>query len=107
MTQEGSRPRWEPASSIHQALVAEMELRGSRTIAEYEAAEREAVLNAARLQAVRMGVVTPTIDDVVRCEMQARGHFNYASMWAYAVADMLHRAARCSATRAVSVDAPL
>lgn len=98
MTQQTYRPNREPAKSIYEALAAEMELRGTRTFAAWQAAEGEAVLKAAQLQATRMGVAEPTIEDIRRCETQALGHIDYASQWAYAVADMLQQAASRAGT---------
>ena len=83
------QPRHEPARSIYCAFQAEARLRKGRSVDEWMAAEREAVMRESEVQAARMGLRVPMMDDIVRAERYASGSFDYGANWAYGVARIM------------------
>ncbi|MGF6976037.1 hypothetical protein QFZ94_004487 [Paraburkholderia sp. JPY465] len=64
-----------------------------RSIGEWLAAERDAVFREATLQAQRLGLRVPTMDEVVSGERYAAGSVDYCAKWAYCVVEAMHKAA--------------
>ena len=62
------RPLREPARSIYDALVREASKRSERTVEEWLAAEPVAVLREASFQADKLGLKTPSMQDVERAD---------------------------------------
>ncbi|MHC2876249.1 hypothetical protein [Ralstonia sp. 121560039-2] len=79
----------EPARSIYDALRREASKRNERTVEEWLAAERDAVLREAIFQAQKLGLKTPSLQDVEHAERLASGHTDYASKWAIGVAEAM------------------
>lgn len=84
-------PRNEPARSIYMALRNEAAKRRGRTEGEWIAAERQAVFNEACLQAEKLKLRMPTMDDVVRAERIAVGATDYGAKWANGVTEAMRR----------------
>ncbi len=83
------QPRNEPAKSIYEAFQSEATKRKGRSIDEWMSAEREVVLREAAIQAARLGLRVPTMDDVVRAERSASGSVDYGAKWAYGITDVM------------------
>ena len=83
------RPRNEPAQSIYDAFQKETTKRKGRSVEEWVAAEREAVLREATAKAQQMGLRVPTMDEIVRAEQYAMGSVDYGAKWAYRVTDKM------------------
>lgn len=83
------QPRHEPARSIYEAFQNEATKRKGRSAEEWQAAEREAVFREAMIQAARLGLRVPTMDDVVSAERSAMGHIDYGAKWAYGVTEAM------------------
>jgi hypothetical protein len=58
------QPRHEPARSIYNTFQTEARCRKGRSVEEWMAAEREAVMREATHQAARLGLRVPTMDEV-------------------------------------------
>ncbi|WDD90274.1 hypothetical protein Bsp3421_000097 (plasmid) [Burkholderia sp. FERM BP-3421] len=86
-------PRREPARSIYHAFQAEATKRKGRSVDEWLAAERDAVFREAALQAQRLGLRVPTMDDVVSGERYAVGSVDYGAKWAYCVVEAMRKPA--------------
>lgn len=83
------QPRHEPARSIYDAFQNEATKRKGRTVEEWMTAEREAVMREATMQAMRLGLRVPTMDEVVRAERYASGSVDYGAKWAYGVTEAM------------------
>ena len=83
------RPHKDPAQGIYDAFVAEAANRRSRPVEEWIRLERHAVLKAAVDLAQRLGLRTPTLEEVERAERSAQGHTDYGAKWAYRVAETM------------------
>ena len=75
--------------SIYDAFQKEAENRRERSIEEWQAAEREAVMREAAIQAARFGFRTPTLKEVERAEIYACGSVDYGAKWAYRLVDIM------------------
>lgn len=84
------RPTSEPARSLFDALVRQMEARATNS-GDWIHAERAAMLSAAQEYAHAHGLRAPTPDEVESAERSACGHSDYAAKWAYGVADAMRR----------------
>lgn len=85
------RPRSAPARTIYDAFQDEAAKRPGRTVAEWQAAERQAVLQAAILVAASIGAPTvPTDEAVARAERYASGSIDYGAKLAYVIVDEMH-----------------
>ena len=82
-------PRTEPAKSLYEALVEEMSKRHGRPLDEWMSAERSAIHECARRLAPSLGLREPTLKEVLVAETLACGHVDYASKFAYGVADAM------------------
>ncbi|WP_431229139.1 hypothetical protein [Burkholderia contaminans] len=89
-TRDAFRPIREPARSIYDALLREATLRKERSVAEWLAAERETVHRESARQAQRLGLRTPTIEEVEHAERLATGHSDYAAKWAQGMAQAMY-----------------
>jgi hypothetical protein len=87
------QPSQEPAKSIYSAFQDEAKKREGRTVDEWLAAEREAVLREATIQAARLGLRVPTMEDIVSAERYASGSVDYGAKWAYHVTNAMRKSA--------------
>lgn len=87
------RPRNDPAQSIYDAFQAESKNRKGKSIEQWTSAEQEAVHREAVYQANKLGLRTPTHEDVAGAERSACGHVDYGAKWAYAVVDAMMKTA--------------
>lgn len=85
------RPTTEPARAIYDAFQAEASLRPGRTVEAWTTGEAEAVWRAARDYAQQRRLEAPTLEQVQRAEVLARGHTDYGAKWAYGVAALVRR----------------
>jgi hypothetical protein len=91
MTQTNSdfSPRIEPAKSIYAVLVIEQENRKHRTTKEWIEKERDVVFKEAIYQSHKLGLRTPTFEEIMKQENLAIGHIDYASKWAIGIANLM------------------
>lgn len=82
-------PRWEPARSLYKALKQEMTNRDKCKGLEWIDNERNAIFNTAMKISEGSNYRTPTLEDVVRAEISARGHTDYTAKFAYGVANFM------------------
>lgn len=87
------RPRAEPAATIYDAFQEEATKRKGRKFEEWSAAEIEAVLRCAILQAKKHGLRPPTMEEVNRAERYARGSVDYGAKWAFVIVETMRKAA--------------
>lgn len=85
------RPKRQPAQAICDAFQKESELRDRRDVDEWVKAERQVVFEEACVQASRMGMICPTLEQVIQAEQSAYGHVDYGAKWAYGVVDAMRR----------------
>lgn len=85
------RPRFDPARSIYDALVAEQQHREGRSIEEWAAAERDAVLRATNDYATKHGKNLVTAKDVKCAEISASGHIGYSTQFAHRIVDFMEQ----------------
>lgn len=86
------RPLHQPSQTIYDAFTSAAAKRGVRDPDGpngWVASERFAVWRAARDCSQQHGLRVPTIEEVERAEQQACGHVDYASKWAYGVAEAM------------------
>ena len=86
------QPKTEPARSIYEAFQLEAAKRNERELDVWQSAELNAVHREAGIQAQRLGLRVPTLEDVVNAERYAMGSVDYAAKWAYRVVDAMHKA---------------
>ncbi len=94
------RPHHEPAKTLYDAFQKEASKRGSRSVEEWQSAERLAVWSAARDYAQQHGLHVPTMAEVERAENGACGHVDYGAQWAYGLSHVMLKMAvvvRCRA----------
>ncbi|MBX8557094.1 hypothetical protein K5D56_21755 [Pseudomonas cichorii] len=85
------QPRSEPAKSIYEAFQVEAAMRDGRSLDEWQFAERNAVQREATIQAHKLGLHVPTMEQVERAELQAFGSIDYGSKWALGVANVMRQ----------------
>ncbi|MDQ1090651.1 propanediol dehydratase large subunit [Xanthomonas sacchari] len=85
------RPRSEPAMSIYDAFQAEAAKRKSRSVAEWIAAERDAVHRAATVAFKQAGLPAPTHEEVESAERYACGSIDYGSKWSYTLISLVRK----------------
>lgn len=84
----------EPARTIYIAFERESRKRSRRSEKEWIEAERQAVHQAAVLQAHKMGLYRPTIQEIEAAELYAMGSADYGAKWAYRVVDIMRKETR-------------
>jgi len=82
-------PANEPAKSIYLAFQTETAKREGRVHAEWVEAERAAVYREAIKQAKRLGLRSPTIEEVADAERSSMGSKYYATNWSQQVASVM------------------
>lgn len=92
------RPSCSVERAIYEAFLAEASKRRERPGLTWIDLERVAVLEAACAQARLQGWPSPTLVEVKRAEMLARGHCDYGSKWARSIVDAMRprMGPRCS-----------
>lgn len=83
------QPRSEPAKSIYEAFQAEASMRDGRSIDEWQDAERNVVLLEAGIQARKLGLREPTLEEVMLAERYAMGSIDYGSKWPSSLASAM------------------
>ncbi len=89
MTSDIFRPYYEPARTLYDAFQKEASKRGSRSVEEWQSAERLVVWSAARDYAQQNGLHVPTMAEVERVENCACGHVDYGAKWAYGISEII------------------
>lgn len=96
LQQSPFRPQHEPARTFYDTFQTEATKRAQRTLAEWCEAELLAVHEAACRYAAHHGLAAPTLEQVARAEVSARGHTDYGSKWALGVAAHFQNEAHAS-----------
>lgn len=81
------RLRWEPARTLHDAVVEESQHRSEHT--DWIERERHRMHQTAICYAQQHGLNVPTLDEVRACERLAEGHVDYMRKWALGVAAIM------------------
>jgi len=85
------QPRSEPAKSIYEAFQIEAAMRNDRSLDEWQLAERNAVQREAAMQAHKLGLRVPTMEQVERAERYAFGSIDYGCKWALGVVNAMRQ----------------
>lgn len=83
------RPHFEPAKSIYDAFQDEASKRDGRSVEEWIDKEGKRVWSTARDYAQQNNLRVPTLEEVLNCELSARGHVDYGAKWAYGITELL------------------
>lgn len=86
------QPRAEPAKSIYEAFQLEAAERNGRSLEKWQTAERNVVHREAVIQAQKLGLRVPTMEDVEQAERHAFGSIDYGSKWVSGVVLAMRKA---------------